>query len=124
MGDMTSRRRVALASLAVLALLVSDLLVFVYPPNDSPASSDLVVVLGPPQHGDRLQLAVALVRSHPGTTLLVSTNDVVADCDYWRETSGYTDLNCYRPEPFTTRGEARGAAVRPVAGWAVTPARW
>ena len=86
-----------------------DLLLFVRPPADSPRRTDLVVVLGPWQQLTRPQVGGELVRRYPGTRLLISVYSL-AECPLLRRMTGDPGADCFVPDPFTTRGEARAAA--------------
>lgn len=92
-------------------LVALDLRVFVFPWSDTPRRTDLIVVLGPWSNGPRLQVVRELLRRHPTTMLLVSVNNVAHDCPGIEKAFAPMAVHCYRPEPFTTRGEARGAAA-------------
>ena len=91
-------------------LVVADLVVFVWPPSDAPARTDLVVVLGPWQQLSRPDTGAALVRRYPGTRLLISVYNA-RECPRLQQRTGDPQADCFVPYPFTTRGEARAAAV-------------
>ena len=99
----------ALLLVVLLLFGAADLGVFVWPPSDAPRRTDLVVVLGPWQQLSRLATGAALVRRYPGLRLLISVYDA-RECPMLRRMTGDPNADCFVPEPFTTRGEARGAA--------------
>ena len=96
--------------MSLLLLMAADLVVFVWPPSNTPERTDLVVVLGPWQHLSRPATGAALVRRYPGTRLLISVYDS-SECPLLREMTGDPAADCFVPNPFTTRGEARAAAT-------------
>ena len=104
------RRRAVQGLLALLILVAADLAVFVWPPSDAPRRTDLVVILGPWQQLSRPATGAALVRRYPGTRLLVSVYDM-SECPLLRRMTGVSTADCFVPDPFTTRGEARSAAA-------------
>lgn len=104
------RRRWVQALVTLTLLGAADLAVFVWPPSDPPGRTDLVVVLGPWQQLSRPQTGGALVRRYPGTQLLISVYEA-GECPVLRRLTGDPEANCFVPDPFTTRGEARAAAV-------------
>jgi uncharacterized SAM-binding protein YcdF (DUF218 family) len=93
---------------AVVVLATAVLVrLFVVPPADGPRAADLVVVIGGLETRARQHRAEQLVAEHPGAVVLVS----VAQFRYCPDVPpGAAGLECYHPQPFTTRGEARGAA--------------
>ena len=107
-----TRRRVLTAQLVLLVslLLAADLAIFVWPPADPPRRTDLVVVLGPWQQLSRPATGAALVRRFPGTRLLISVFDM-GECPRLRAMTADPQADCFVPDPFTTRGEARAAAA-------------
>ena len=110
------RQRRSAARLLVAAVLVTliavDMRAFTFPPSDPPLRTDLVVVLGPWTNGPRLAVARDLAgRGEGRTPVLVSVNDVSHDCGVIQRSLTSAEVTCFRPRPFTTRGEARGAAA-------------
>ena len=102
------RRSVLIALLGLL--VIADLVVFVWPPSDAPARTDLVVVLGPWQQLSRPETGAALVRRYPGARLLISVYDP-RECPRLQQMTGDPQADCFVPYPFSTRGEARAAAA-------------
>ena len=102
------RRRRALILAVLLLFGAAELRVFVWPPSDAPRRTDLVVVLGPWQQLSRPATGAALVRRYPGTRLLISVYNM-GECPMLRKMTGDPAADCFVPDPFTTRGEARGA---------------
>ncbi len=113
------RRRRALVTAGVCAVglwagLTAKL--FVWPALDEldQVHADAVLVLGGP--GDRVALGEELARRHAAPWLVVSVASVEWDCPHL-EVPGVRVL-CFRPDPFSTQGEARyfGAQARQ-HGW-------
>ena len=101
-----------LVATALVAVISIDLRAFTFPPFDVPSRTDLVVVLGPWTNGPRLAVAQDLIKRGEGRTqVLVSVNDVSHDCGVIQRSLTSAEVTCFRPRPFTTRGEARGAAA-------------
>jgi len=102
------RRRVVRAAagvvVALLAVALAGVPLLVAPPQAPPGTADVVVVLGPPQPW-RVAWARELVESGRAGAILVSVDadDHVPLC----EDPGDLVVRCARPDPFTTRGEAR-----------------
>ncbi|WP_309133825.1 hypothetical protein [Cellulomonas sp.] len=114
-----ARRRVRRAAVAlvaaVLALPAVTAPLLVAPPQDPPGTADVAVVLGPPQPW-RVEWALELAADGRAGALLVFVDDPaeVPVC------VGDTEVPvvCRRPDPFTTRGEARGLRAEMQArGW-------
>ena len=95
----------------VIVLVIGDLRTFVWPPSQSGRSADVVVVLGPMDFTNRVAVAKGLVAQHPTKVLLISTFDAKKDCKGFTPPPGAAAIKCYRPNPYTTQGEARGAAA-------------
>lgn len=98
----------ALAPLLVLALFVAmTCRLFVWPALDPPDGlhADAILVLGGP--GPRLQLAEELAREHSAPLMLVSVASVEWNCP--RVYLASTVVQCFRPNPFSTQGEAQYA---------------
>jgi uncharacterized SAM-binding protein YcdF (DUF218 family) len=108
----TKRRgwRRAGAVVAVLALLWVALSakLFVWPARDpvAGAHADAVVVLN--FSGPRWQVAEALARERAAPVMLVSVASVEWNCP--RASFPGVRLQCFRPDPFSTMGEARYSA--------------
>lgn len=103
-----------MVALALFLALSAKL--FVWPAYDGlrEAHADAVVVLGGP--GPRWQVGFELAQEHAAPVVLVSVGSVMWDCPHWR-VPGVT-VQCFRPAPFDTRGEARFAARQARAhGW-------
>jgi uncharacterized SAM-binding protein YcdF (DUF218 family) len=76
--------------------------------------ADAVVVLGGP--GPRWQVALELAREHAAPVMLVSVPSVQWNCP--RYDFPGVQVECFRPDPDDTRGEARYAASTARAnGW-------
>jgi uncharacterized SAM-binding protein YcdF (DUF218 family) len=106
------------ASVGVLLALFVSLTarLFVWPAQDALAGAraDAVVVLGGP--GSRWQVALELAREHAAPVILLSVASVRWDCP--RVVLPGVTVECFRPDPFDTRGEARFAAAQARAhGW-------
>jgi hypothetical protein len=105
-----------LAGLASIAAVVAvGLPLYVFPPVSSPEPPDVVFVMGPPDQW-RLDWAQQLLAEGTAGALMISTPDP--------DTGGLCGadepypVECARPEPFTTRGEARWLRSEMVArGW-------
>src|SRR5205085_12077264 len=119
--DASMRRRVlpVLVTLAVAAWVAVVVRFVLRPSQDSPRSADAVVVLA----GDHLRLgkALELMARRVAPTLVIS--DGLAPG--WREANrlcrrggGRFRVVCFRPDPYSTRGEARAVARMAAArGW-------
>lgn len=88
----------------LLAVVVVELRVFVFPPADAPSRADAVVILGGP--GDRLGRGWDLARDGVAPVVVTFVPDPLLceplDVD--------PEEICLTPEPATTRGEARMVA--------------
>lgn len=87
----------------MLAFLIASLPLFVFPSPDKPRRVDAIFVLGGP--GKRVAEGLRLARQGYAPTLVISSG---GQCT-WTPPSGVR-LICFRPNPFTTQGEARYAA--------------
>ncbi|MEZ3157764.1 YdcF family protein [Microbacterium sp. BWR-S6Y] len=106
------RRTLLALVVAVAAIAVAGLPVYVFPPQGDPTGADLVYVIGPPQP-QRLELASAIRDTDGHVPLLISVSDSRAgrgdssfDADAVDECR-QAGATCTTPEPFTTAGEAR-----------------
>ena len=100
-----------LASAVVGSLICVDMWLFVFPKDDGATEADLTVILGPWNNGPRLNVARALAeRSDGKSQILVSVYDEAHECGYIKGVLASQQVTCFRPRPFTTRGEAREAA--------------
>lgn len=89
---------------AVVALVVLvQVVLFVLPAGDPPRAADAVVVLAGP--GQRLERGEELVAQGWADTLVIAT-ETPESCT---GDGPYTQV-CFRPDPPTTRGEARAVA--------------
>lgn len=106
-------RRFAVAlTLALAAIAVAGLPLYVFPSQGDPTDADLVYVIGPPQQ-QRLDLAASLRDTDTPPPLLVSVSDSrgghgerhfnASALDVCRQEA----VTCKSPIPFTTAGEAR-----------------
>jgi len=109
-------RRSILAGLAlVLAVVAAGLPVYVFPPISAPEPADVVFVIGPPDQW-RLDWAQELVADGTAGALMISTDD--PDAEGLCTASAPYPVECARPDPFTTRGEARWLRSEMAAhGW-------
>ena len=106
------RRAVALGAALLFVWIALDLYLFVFPQLDRPTTADAVIVLA----GDRtprLDKGLALLRAGVSHTLVISDGHdplwPAANrlCDHGM--AGVT-VYCFKPNPYSTRGEARGFA--------------
>lgn len=99
------RRTIVVLALLAVAFLAASVRLFVVPARDAPAKADAIVVFG---GGDgRLDLGVRLAREGLAPVLAVSAADQ-AGCR--AAVPPDVEIVCFRPEPLTTQGEARGLA--------------
>lgn len=99
------------AGALVTLLVTGQVVLFVLPAGDPPAPADAVVVLAGP--GQRLERGEELVAQGWADTLVIATETP----DSCGTDGGYEQL-CFRPDPATTRGEARTAAeLARAEGW-------
>lgn len=100
-------RRLFLLLLVLGALAAASIWLYAFPHTDPPGRADAVVVLSGSNH-DRLPKALALMRAHVAPVLAISdgARTVPALC---RRRAPYRVL-CFRPAPFSTRGEAEAIA--------------
>ncbi|WP_307873505.1 MULTISPECIES: YdcF family protein [unclassified Frankia] len=93
-----------MAALAVLFLMfiAATLAIIVFPPTDRPARANAILMLG--GDGDRRDRALELARAGYAPVLALSTPST-HDCP----TVPNVKVICFRPDPFTTQGEAREA---------------
>lgn len=103
----TRLRRVAALVLVIGLAGLTSLRTFLVPLSSPPQRVDVVLVVGPIYTDTRLAVAQALVRRFPGAVLLVSV-DYPDNCR-GKSAPGSAAFICFRPSPFTTRGEAREA---------------
>jgi uncharacterized SAM-binding protein YcdF (DUF218 family) len=92
---------VVITVVLVVALVVVNLRLFVFPASSTPAHADAIVVLAG-GNGERLDRGLALVRDGVAPNLVVSTGPEVL-CG-----ANHADVNviCFLPHPDDTRGEA------------------
>lgn len=91
------------------SLLALDVCTFLYPPVDSPRRTDLIVVLGPWQETGRVVEGARLAHRYPDSALYLSVYNL-GECALLRRVTRRGDAQCFIPDPFSTRGEARAAA--------------
>ena len=78
------------------------------------ARADAILVMGGP--GPRLQVALKLAKEHAAPVMLVSVASVRWNCPNL-DIPGIR-VQCFRPDPYTTQGEARYAAKQArLHGW-------
>ncbi|GAA2749623.1 YdcF family protein [Amnibacterium kyonggiense] len=117
----TALRRLRIGGFAALGGLLVWILLglpfFVFPATDpAPRHADVVLVLGPPVP-DRVAVAERLLAERRVDTALVS---VPGPQSQWDVTGlcARSDVVCFRPDPSTTRGEARELRAEAAAhGW-------
>lgn len=100
-------RAAAFCVALVLAWITAGFWLFVMPAADSPQSSDVLFVLGPPD--DRIGYAEELMEQGDAGTLAVSSPMDQAGrftAPICQAARSYRII-CFYPEPFTTQGEAR-----------------
>jgi uncharacterized SAM-binding protein YcdF (DUF218 family) len=111
------RRWLRAAGLPVVALWGAlSAVLFVWPSLDpiKGARADAILVMGGP--GPRLQVALELAKEHAAPVMLVSVASVRWNCPSL-DVPGVR-VECFRPDPFTTQGEARYVAGQArVHGW-------
>lgn len=116
-GRRTKLRGTQLAAILVVALLASlSAKLFVWPAHDPLYGEHADAILVMNGAGPRLEVAEQLAREGAAPVVLVSTASVRWDCPYIYAPG--VDVQCFRPSPFDTRGEARYAAAQARAhGW-------
>jgi uncharacterized SAM-binding protein YcdF (DUF218 family) len=99
-----------LAALVVAAWLVLCAFLFVWPDDDDPRQADAIVVLAGGRKA-RLEKALELVERNVSNTLVISDGEAPG----WPEANRLCDgerqeleVVCFRPDPYSTWGEARG----------------
>jgi hypothetical protein len=111
------RRLVRTVGVLVLALWSwLSAVLFVWPSLDpiKGARADAILVMGGP--GPRLQVALKLAKQHAAPVMLVSVASVRWNCPKL-EVPGVR-VQCFRPDPFSTQGEARYVANQArLHGW-------
>jgi uncharacterized SAM-binding protein YcdF (DUF218 family) len=102
------RRAGAVVAVLVLLWVGISAKLFIWPARDpvAGAHADAVVVLN--FSGPRWQVAEALARERAAPVMLVSVASVEWNCP--RVSFPGVRLQCFRPNPFSTMGEARYAA--------------
>jgi uncharacterized SAM-binding protein YcdF (DUF218 family) len=107
-----SRRFVlGLVSLFVIALVVSSAVLFVWPEEDAPAHASAVVVLAGSKK-PRLDKGLALMRRGVAPVLVISDGLDPTWPQANRLCAGHAPFRvlCFRPSPYSTRGEAEAVA--------------
>jgi uncharacterized SAM-binding protein YcdF (DUF218 family) len=108
-------RRLVLLALLLVVLAVASVWLFVLVRTDKPGRADAVVVLSGSNH-DRLSKALQLMRAHVAPVLVLSDGARTAR-SLCRLRRPYRVL-CFRPNPFSTRGEAEAIArLARARGW-------
>jgi hypothetical protein len=108
--------RWVVAGLVVALFLSLSAKLFVLPAQNAVQGlhADAVVVLNGP--GPRWQVALELAREHAAPVMLVSVASVQYNCP--PDDLPGVQVECFRPDPLDTRGEARFAASQARAhGW-------
>lgn len=111
-GPGRQRRLVAsvvLGSLVALFLSLTAVL-YVWPAQNSlkGVKADAVLVMGGP--GNRAKVALELAREHAAPVFLYSLGNGAIDCPQWHFKA--LRLQCFRPDPASTQGEARYAGAQ------------
>lgn len=100
-------RRLLWVAGPLLVLLIGFWTPFVwFPRSDAPGTADVVFVLGGTNMNVRVRTGADLVRQGHAPYLVVSRSDPDHRCEEFADLAG-TEMECDRPEPFTTQGEAR-----------------
>ena len=92
----------------VVVLAVAGYLMFTRPQGDPLIKADAIVVLGGEKDG-RLAYGLDLARQGYANTVVLSNSYGDDDAEFRRACAAGTDVVtviCFRPDPFTTRGEA------------------
>jgi hypothetical protein len=108
------RRTVGALALALWGSLT--VVLFIWPSLDpvKGTRADAILVMGGP--GPRLQVALKLAKEHAAPVMLVSVASVRWNCPNF-DVPG-VQVECFRPNPFSTQGEARYAAGQArLHGW-------
>jgi uncharacterized SAM-binding protein YcdF (DUF218 family) len=103
---------VRLLALAVLVWLALAALLFVWPREDDPRRADAVVVLSGGRNL-RLEKGLELVRRHVADTLVISDGRAEGWVRANRLCANGADgfrVVCFKPEPYSTQGEAEAIA--------------
>jgi len=96
-------RRLVLLVFLLAALAAASVYLFVFAPTDPPGRADAVLVLSGSE-SDRIPRALALMRARTAPVLVVSDGKTETPRLCGRRTP-YRVL-CFRPDPYSTRGEA------------------
>lgn len=108
---------ITVACAAVIATVLTIRL-FVTPHTDRARRTDAIVVLGPGQHGERFEAALRLLRRRIAPVAVVSTSQRPGRWPLQQRLCARPRAICFRPDPFTTRGEAREVArIAAAHGW-------
>lgn len=126
---MTRRRWLLSAVAATLVVALAGVPFYVLPASDEPAPVDVVYVIGPPTD-ERVDVALGMVRDGQAGAVMVSLDETEADeypaaaslChgdeDAWEGLPTDLWVLCSKPDPFTTRGEARALETEMMLeGW-------
>lgn len=97
----------------LVAVIVAEAWLFVFPPVDSPTPADAIVVFDGP--GERNAYAWELAEEERLAPTVVISIDDTGKCEPWKRTR---EEYCLEPKPATTRGEARAfAELARQRGW-------
>lgn len=99
--------------LLVAAWLAATAVLFFWPDEDSPTRADAVVVLAG-SRGQRLEAALRLMRRGVAPVLVISDGfdpSVPAANRLCASGAAGFEVLCFRPEPYSTRGEAEDVAT-------------
>jgi len=103
------RLAVAVAAMLAVALALS-FFPFVWPPTGAPESADAIVTLSG-DHGERLPVALDLLERGVAPTLVFAgTIDRAEEEEMCRDGWRGREVLCLRPDPDSTRHEARATA--------------
>jgi uncharacterized SAM-binding protein YcdF (DUF218 family) len=114
------RALAALALVVWVAWLAAAAVLFGFPTTDHPTRADAIVVLSG-ERGNRLARGLALVREGVAPVLVISDGRARGWAQanrLCREGGGSFAVLCFRPDPYSTRGEARETArLARARGW-------
>ena len=77
-----------------------------FPRSDAPGKADVVFVLGGTNMNVRVETGANLIREGYAPYLVISREHPDVKCEEFADLAG-TEMECDRPDPYTTQGEAR-----------------
>ncbi|GIG53798.1 ElyC/SanA/YdcF family protein [Demequina activiva] len=121
------RRWLVGAGVAAVAIALAGIPVYVLPATDEPGLVDVIFVIGPPTDA-RMDVALGMAEQGHSDALMVSLDPAESDeypqaarvCagDWGDALPADATVLCMKPDPFTTRGEARDLdAAMAAQGW-------